>query len=174
MHGTVHALILLPYSASPCWLAPLGRSRTSRPSSQARNHPLLAPAAGTFDVRHCCNGLLAGLVAITSCAGFVEPWAAVVIGAITGPLYIINSRLLLRLRIDDPLDSSTVHFASGIVGTLAVAFFAKPEYALNMASNECAGILYVSSGWTQLGVQTLGACCRAGPCHAVRAMLLHV
>jgi ammonia channel protein AmtB len=125
-------------------------------------------------VRHCCNGLLAGLVAITSCAGFVEPWAAVVIGTITGPLYIINSRLLLRLRIDDPLDSSTVHFASGIVGTLAVAFFTKPEYAMSMASNECAGILYVSSGWTQLGVQTLGACCRAESCHAVCVLLLRM
>jgi Amt family ammonium transporter len=125
---------------------------------------LRASRAGTFDVRHCCNGLLAGLVAVTSCAGFVEPWAAVVIGSITGPLYIINSRLLLRLRIDDPLDSSTVHFASGIVGTLAVAFFAKPEYALTMASNECAGIVYSSSGWTQLGVQTLGKCCTAAHC----------
>jgi hypothetical protein len=72
-------------------------------------------------VRHCCNGLLAGLVGVTSCAGFIEPWAAAVIGLITGPLYVVNSRLLLRLGIDDPLDSSTVHFASGVVRARAPA-----------------------------------------------------
>jgi hypothetical protein len=43
------------------------------------------------------------------------------------------------------------------VGTLALAFFAKPEHVLAMAGSECSGIFYSSSGWTLLGIQLLGA-----------------
>lgn len=58
--------------------------------------------------------MLAGLVGITSACAVVEHYGAVIIGAIAGVLMIGSSKLLKRLRIDDPLDSISVHFSCGI------------------------------------------------------------
>jgi ammonia channel protein AmtB len=48
---------------------------------------------------------------------------------------------LLRLRIDDPLDSSVVHFVGGALGVLLNGAFARPEYvaALRTAAPTAAG-----------------------------------
>lgn len=56
----------------------------------------------------------AGLVGITSACAVVEHYGAVIIGGIAGLLMIAGSKLLRRLRIDDPLDSIAVHFFCGI------------------------------------------------------------
>ncbi len=40
---------------------------------------------------------------------FNAPWAAVIIGAITGPVYLGGSAALIRLRIDDVVDAVPVH-----------------------------------------------------------------
>jgi Amt family ammonium transporter len=53
-------------------------------------------------------------VGITSACAVVEHYGAVIIGVIAGLLMIAGSKLLRRLRIDDPLDSITVHFFCGI------------------------------------------------------------
>lgn len=50
------------------------------------------------------NGCLGGLVSITGSCGVIEPWAAVIIGAVAGLLYLSTSKLLIRLRIDDAVD----------------------------------------------------------------------
>lgn len=70
------------------------------------------------------NGLLAGLVGITAGCAVVEPFAAVIIGSLSGAVYYICSRLLLLLKIDDPSEASCIHFSSGLIGTIAVGFFA--------------------------------------------------
>ena len=49
----------------------------------------------TYDLRISCNGVLSGLVVVTSMCGFVDPWAAVVCGAIAGTAYTGMSRLLV-------------------------------------------------------------------------------
>ncbi len=56
----------------------------------------------------------AGLVGITSACSVVEHYGAVIIGAIAGIIMLASSKLLKRIRIDDPLDSVSVHFSCGI------------------------------------------------------------
>ncbi|KAI3435774.1 hypothetical protein D9Q98_001832 [Chlorella vulgaris] len=73
------------------------------------------------------NGALAGLVSITGPAGFVQPWAAFIIGGIGGFVYFVASKVNLHvLKIDDPLDAIAVHAGCGIWGLLATAAFAAP------------------------------------------------
>ncbi len=55
------------------------------------------------------NAILAGLVSITAPCAVVEPWAASSIGAIAAVVYLLASKLLLILRIDDPIDAAPVH-----------------------------------------------------------------
>ncbi|MEQ6376837.1 ammonium transporter [Bacillaceae bacterium S4-13-56] len=114
---------------------------------------LLLPWAikGKSDVPTMLNGALAGLVAITASSGFVDPWAAVVIGAIGGLIVYLSMELMDKLKIDDPIYALSVHGAAGIWGTLSNGFFATPE----LASVGQPGLFY-GGGFTQLGVQLLG------------------
>ena len=75
------------------------------------------------DLSMALNGLLAGLVSITAGADSVEPWAAVLMGAIGGVIVVFSILLLDKLKIDDPVGAISVHGTVGIWGTLAVAFF---------------------------------------------------
>jgi Amt family ammonium transporter len=52
------------------------------------------------------NGCLTGLVAITAGCATVEPWAAVAIGSFAGLFYLLGSKLLVKLRIDDAVDGT--------------------------------------------------------------------
>jgi len=69
------------------------------------------------------NGILAGLVSITASCDRVHPWAAFVIGGLGAFVYIGSSRMMNKLKIDDPLEASQVHGFCGIWGVLALAFF---------------------------------------------------
>eukprot|EP00878_Enallax_costatus_P002895 GHUV01003089.1.p1 GENE.GHUV01003089.1~~GHUV01003089.1.p1 ORF type:complete len:545 (+),score=169.84 GHUV01003089.1:209-1636(+) len=117
---------------------------------------MAAVFSGTYDLRICCNGVLSGLVTVTCMCGFVDPWAAVVCSAIAGALYTGISRILLLCGIDDPLDSSAVHLGNGLLGTILLAFFAKPEHVMALTGSPCGGIFYGSTGWLQLGLQLMG------------------
>lgn len=113
-------------------------------------------SAGTFDLQVCCNGLLSGLVAITGSCAFLDTWAAVLSGLLAGGIYVGSSHLLVRLRVDDPLDASAVHLGNGALGCLFNGLFAKPEIVSQMSLGICGGVIYSSEGWLQLGVQVLG------------------
>ncbi len=75
------------------------------------------------DLSMALNGLLAGLVSITAGADAVEPWAAVVMGAIGGVIVVFSILFFDKIKIDDPVGAISVHGTCGIWGTLAVAFF---------------------------------------------------
>eukprot|EP01023_Acetabularia_acetabulum_P057599 TRINITY_DN671_c0_g1_i1.p1 TRINITY_DN671_c0_g1~~TRINITY_DN671_c0_g1_i1.p1 ORF type:complete len:433 (+),score=100.21 TRINITY_DN671_c0_g1_i1:95-1300(+) len=78
-----------------------------------------------WDLIGTSNGTLGGLVGITASCSVVQPWTAVLIGMISGFVYVGASALVLRwLKIDDPLDAVAVHGFCGIWGLLAAAFFA--------------------------------------------------
>ena len=71
------------------------------------------------------SGMVAGLVAITPAAGFVDPKGAVMIGLIAGPACYISSVWLKKLlRYDDSLDAFGIHGAGGVVGALLTGVFA--------------------------------------------------
>merc|ERR1719336_3136216 len=69
------------------------------------------------------NGALAGMVA--QCAGCndYEPWAAMVIGAGAAFVYLCIHTLMIRAKLDDPLDAVAVHGGGGMWGLLCVPFF---------------------------------------------------
>merc|ERR1712190_90192 len=79
-----------------------------------------------LDVGGFCNGILAGLVAITAGCAFVKPWEAVIIGLIGGVVYQGASMLLKKLKIDDVVDAFPVHGAAGFWGLIAVGLFGNP------------------------------------------------
>jgi Amt family ammonium transporter len=76
-----------------------------------------------------CNGMLAGLVAITAPCAFVTPLAAVIIGAVAGTIVIFSVLLFdARFRIDDPAGAISVHGVNGAWGALCVGLFANGSY----------------------------------------------
>jgi Amt family ammonium transporter len=68
------------------------------------------------------------LVAVSGACALVDGWAACVIGVVGAGAYHFGSWLLLRLRIDDPLDASPLHFCCGLLGVVSVGLFSKLEY----------------------------------------------
>jgi Amt family ammonium transporter len=70
------------------------------------------------------SGAVAGLVAITPCAGFVGGLAPLAIGGLAGGVCFLAIQLKYRLRFDDSLDVVAVHLVGGILGSLLLAVFA--------------------------------------------------
>jgi Amt family ammonium transporter len=70
------------------------------------------------------SGAIAGLVAITPAAGFVDPMASIAIGAVAG--IICYGALLFRMRrgLDESLDAWAIHGVGGFWGALATGVFA--------------------------------------------------
>jgi Amt family ammonium transporter len=71
-----------------------------------------------------CSGAVAGLVAITPCAGFVGGLAPVWIGLGVGVVCYFAIQLKYKLGYDDALDVVGVHLVGGLFGTLALGLFA--------------------------------------------------
>jgi Amt family ammonium transporter len=80
------------------------------------------------DPTMCCNGMLAGLVAITAPCAFVNPLGAVIIGAVAGWLVVVSVFFWEKRGIDDPVGAISVHGVNGLWGVLAVGIFATGEY----------------------------------------------
>jgi len=98
-----------------------------------------------LDVGGFCNGILAGLVAITAGCNAVKPWEALLIGLVGGCVYQGASTLMKKLQIDDVVDAVAVHGACGVWGLIALGFFGNP--ADGIGGN---GLFY---GGGQLGTQ---------------------
>jgi Amt family ammonium transporter len=107
------------------------------------------------DIGMVCNGLIAGLVAITAPSGYVENWAAPVIG-IVGGLIVVPSILLIDRKLDDPVGVLSAHGIAGIWGTLACGLFTAPRFAQYAGiGNPDGGLLY-SGSFDQLIAQVVG------------------
>merc|ERR1711937_405544 len=76
-----------------------------------------------YDCAALCNGILAGLVSITAGCSNVESGSAVLIGLLGGLIFVGSSALIKKIKIDDPVDASSVHGTCGIWGCLAAALF---------------------------------------------------
>ena len=88
-----------------------------------------------------CTGIVAGLVVITPAAGFVEPWAAVLMGVIVSPIcYLAIAFLKHKIGYDDALDAFGCHGIGGITGGILTGLFCVPE--LNTWTNKGGGLFY--------------------------------
>ena len=84
---------------------------------------------GKPDPSMTCNGLLAGLVAITAPCAFVAPWAACVIGIVAGVLVVLTVVWMdHKAKVDDPVGAVAVHGANGLWGVIALGLFADGTY----------------------------------------------
>jgi Amt family ammonium transporter len=75
-----------------------------------------------------CNGMLAGLVAITAPSAFVDPWGAAVIGFVAGVLVVYSVFFFEARGIDDPVGAISVHGVNGLWGVLSVGIFSTGQY----------------------------------------------
>src|SRR6185312_1523073 len=82
----------------------------------------------TLDVGMIGNGAIAALVAITAPSGYVEPWAAVVIGLVAGVIVVLGVYAIDKI-IDDPVGALSAHGLAGIWGTLACGLFTDHKLA---------------------------------------------
>lgn len=111
-----------------------------------------------LDVGMAGNGAIAGLVGITAPSGFVEYWAAPIVGVVAGFL-VVFAVLAIDKLLDDPVGALSAHGLAGIWGTLSVGLFASPRLVSEGAGG---GVWYAifgdesfSSAIGQLGVQSL-------------------
>jgi Amt family ammonium transporter len=95
-----------------------------------------------------CNGLLAGLVAITAPSGFVSPCGAFWIGAVAGVLVCISVFFFDKIGIDDPVGAISVHGVNGAWGVLSVGLFADgTSYGgYNGVAHTVVGLFYGGGG----------------------------
>ncbi|MGH9017008.1 MAG: ammonium transporter [Acidimicrobiales bacterium] len=134
---TVHAFVATQLAASAGllgWLA-FERVRESYPTSLG-----------------AASGAVAGMVAITPCAGFVTPMASILIGLVAGVVCAMAVRLKFRLRYDDSLDVLGVHGVGGLVGMVLLGLFA--TRAVNPAGAD--GLIH-GGGLHLLGLECLAA-----------------
>ena len=96
------------------------------------------------------SGAVAGLVAITPCAGFVGGLSPLAIGVITGIVCYLAISLKFRFGYDDSLDVIGVHLVGGIAGSLLLGLFA--DTAVNDAGRDG---LFHGGGLSLLGDQTI-------------------
>eukprot|EP00741_Cyanophora_paradoxa_P012182 tig00020603_g11770.t1 len=112
----------------------------------------------TWDLNGLTNGFLVGCVAITSPAAFIQPWAAVCTGIMAALAYLGMSRLVARMRIDDPIDAFSVHGVGGMIGLISTGVFAVPQYVNAVTGQPNVwgwGFVYSGGGGVQLGMQLL-------------------
>jgi Amt family ammonium transporter len=84
---------------------------------------------GKPDITMACNGMLAGLVAITAPCAFVSPTSAIVIGAMAGILVCLGVLFFERVvKVDDPCGAISVHGLCGWFGAVCVGVFADGTY----------------------------------------------
>ena len=96
-------------------------------------------ATGKSTLVGACTGLVAGLVVITPAAGFVEAWAALIMGIIVSPIcFFCVSKLKYKLGYDDALDAFGCHGIGGIVGGILTGIFCVP----GLSWTDYGGLLY--------------------------------
>ncbi len=119
---------------------------------------MLASAAGAFssmlymwikygkpDISIMCNGLLAGLVAVSAPCAFVTAPSAVLIGLVAGILVCLSVFFVERtLKVDDPVGAFSVHGVSGAWGVLSLGLFADGTYGegFNGVAGTVKGLFY--------------------------------
>jgi len=112
------------------------------------------------DLFYADNGLLMGLIVITPIAAFVDVGTAILIGFISGPLYIYLEKLFARAKwFSDPIGLFPAHMMGGIFGMILIAFLSQSVFSEAAGfSNLPDGLLFGGGfeAFQQLGLQLLG------------------
>jgi ammonium transporter, Amt family len=104
-----------------------------------------------FTLLGLASGAVAGLVAITPAAGFVDASASIIIGAVAGIVGFMGVNVIKKaFKYDDSLDAFGVHALCGIWGAIATGIFANP--AINSAGK---GLLYGNPGQVLIQVKAI-------------------
>ncbi|KAH7672408.1 ammonium transporter Amt family protein [Dioscorea alata] len=115
------------------------------------------------------QGMMTGLVCITPAAGLVEPWAAMLMGVLSGSLpwytmMVIHKKSSFLQKVDDTLGVLHTHAVAGLLGGILGGILAHPRLMYLQYGNEKHhGLLYsflhgnARKGLYQLGIQILGA-----------------
>jgi len=98
------------------------------------------------------SGAVAGLVAITPACGFIDPWAAIVLGFVAGAGCSYAVGLKYKAGFDDSLDVVGVHLVGGAIGAVSLGFIARYPFL----DQQSQGLFYGDHGFRQLGLQLLG------------------
>ncbi|HZZ58823.1 MAG TPA: hypothetical protein VFE31_13405, partial [Opitutaceae bacterium] len=104
-----------------------------------------------------CNGMLAGLVAITCPCAFVSAGGASILGLVAGVLVVESVFFFDRIGIDDPVGAISVHGVNGAWGCLSLGLFADGTYGdgWNGVSGTVRGLFY-GGGWGQFMAELIG------------------
>ncbi len=122
-------------------------------------------AYGKPSVLGAVNGMIAGLVAITPAAGYVDGWGAIIIGVCAGiiPWLAMNKlqKTKLMMKVDDTLSVFSTHGCAGLMGGLLTGILANPKMLEYIGTGKDAPGVSVT-GWAygnfhQLVLQCYGA-----------------
>lgn len=104
-----------------------------------------------------CNGMLAGLVAITAPCAFVSAGGAAIIGIVSGILVVEAVFFFDRVRIDDAVGAISVHGVNGAWGCLSIGLLADGTYGdgFNGVAGNVAGVFY-GGGMNQFWAELIG------------------
>ncbi len=98
------------------------------------------------------SGAVAGLVAITPGAGYVNALGALGIGALAGVLCQLAAGLKRWFNVDDSLDVAAVHLGGGLIGCVCVGLFATTS-----VNPDGGDGLFFAGSYRLLGVQAATA-----------------
>jgi Amt family ammonium transporter len=98
------------------------------------------------DTTMMCNGMLAGLVAITAPCAFVDSVGAAIIGAVAGILVVLSVFFWEKVGIDDPVGAISVHGVNGLWGVISVGLFANGKYGAGWNSVNRLDAAYGGTG----------------------------
>ena len=122
-------------------------------------------AYGKPSVLGAVNGMIAGLVGITPCAGYVDGWGAIIVGVCAGIIPWLSMNKFQKLgfmqKVDDTLGVFSTHGVAGLMGGLLTGILANPAMLQYIGTDKDApgvnitGLLYGNP--TQLLLQAEGA-----------------
>jgi len=122
-------------------------------------------AYGKPSVLGAVNGMIAGLVAITPGAGYVDGWGAILTGVAAGIIPWLSMNKLQKtsfmMKVDDTLSVFSTHGVAGLTGGVMVGLLANPDMLVYIGTDKDApgvsitGLLYGNA--SQLWIQALGA-----------------
>lgn len=137
------------------------------------------PRTKIWDCGMTCNGLLAGLVAITCPCYWVSPFGSILIGLVAGVLVVLGTDVLEYFRIDDPVGAWPVHGLNGVWGTLSLGLFATGQFGAPTptGADTSAGAivkgLFYGGGLDQLKAQMIGSAAIGGGALIVGFILMY-